>query len=114
MRNETARVSEDCKMSILQMRLYQNIKRLKCLINVYKKSDIEIFVFASMKKLYNVLNIKKCKKKNFCTLKARKTEEHSQNGAPMPTEVELMYEVGMGLRRGDAYGFGVAESAYSR
>ncbi|KAI5683301.1 hypothetical protein M9H77_04529 [Catharanthus roseus] len=31
--------------------------------------------------------------KQFCTLKARKTEEHRQNGAPMPTDMELMCEV---------------------
>ncbi|KAI5663426.1 hypothetical protein M9H77_22749 [Catharanthus roseus] len=30
--------------------------------------------------------------KAFCTLKARKTEEHRQNGAPMPIDKELMYE----------------------
>ncbi|KAI5657312.1 hypothetical protein M9H77_26105 [Catharanthus roseus] len=52
--------------------------------------------------------------KNICTSKTQKTEEHRQNGAPMPTYAELMYEVGMGLKRGHAYGFGVAKSACLR
>ncbi|KAI5671622.1 hypothetical protein M9H77_11986 [Catharanthus roseus] len=94
MKDETR---QGMKMFILQRIL---IKCLKCLTNIYKKSDIEICVFSSMKKLYNL----------FCTLISE------NGGAPsewrsMPNDMELMYEVGIGLRRGHACGFSITELA---
>ncbi|KAI5677046.1 hypothetical protein M9H77_07996 [Catharanthus roseus] len=49
--------------------------------------------------------------KQFCILKTRKTQEHEENGTHMSTDMEMMYEIGLGLRKGHTYGFGEAKSA---
>ncbi|KAI5683750.1 hypothetical protein M9H77_04978 [Catharanthus roseus] len=57
---------------------------------------IESFILTemTMRRQGNLLiTVRTDSEKEFCTLKAQKMEEHRQNGAPMPNDIELMYEI---------------------